>query len=73
MGVIRGYRVLLDPQVLGYALSTLSRIKRAPGQLERVKYLDQLLQSLVGMAGTHTSLIKAEYYTLPSLEQGREL
>ena len=37
-GVIRGYRVELNPEALGYALSTLIRIKALPGQLQQVEH-----------------------------------
>jgi Lrp/AsnC family leucine-responsive transcriptional regulator len=35
-GVIRGYRADVDPRALGFALSTIVRIRPAPGQLRNV-------------------------------------
>ncbi len=35
-GVIRGYRADVDPRALGLALSTIIRIRPAPGQLKNV-------------------------------------
>lgn len=97
-GVIRGYRVEVNPEILGYVLRTVIRIKAFSGQchsvaqllkaqaecvtlynvtgeddficvaqLRSVEHLDELLESLSGMASTHTSLIKAEEHKLPIL------
>src|SRR5215207_9546682 len=35
-GVIRGYRAVLDPRALGYALSVVIRIRPAPRELRKV-------------------------------------
>ncbi|HKW95301.1 MAG TPA: Lrp/AsnC family transcriptional regulator [Methylomirabilota bacterium] len=35
-GVVRGYRVLVDPPALGYTLSAIIRVRPAPQQLPRV-------------------------------------
>ena len=35
-GVITGYRAVVDPRALGYALSAVIRVRPAPGQLANV-------------------------------------
>ncbi|MGH7778116.1 MAG: Lrp/AsnC family transcriptional regulator [Candidatus Dormibacterales bacterium] len=39
LGVITGYRAVIDPKALGYALTAIIRVKPAPGQLPRVPEL----------------------------------
>lgn len=38
-GVIRGYRAVIDPRRLGYAMTAIVRVKPAPGQLPRIPEL----------------------------------
>ena len=40
-GVILGYRALLDPRALGFALSAVIRVRPAPGQLFNVAQIAQ--------------------------------
>ncbi|MGE0750713.1 MAG: Lrp/AsnC family transcriptional regulator [Variibacter sp.] len=49
-GVIRGYRVDLDPKALGLPVSAIVRIRPAPGQLPR---LIELAQNLPAVAECH--------------------
>lgn len=39
LGVITGYRAVIDPRALGYELTAIIRVKPAPGQLPRVPEL----------------------------------
>ncbi|WP_372659720.1 Lrp/AsnC family transcriptional regulator [Hydrogenophaga sp.] len=38
-GVVRAYRVELDPEALGYTLQAIVRVRPAPGELHRVEEL----------------------------------
>jgi Lrp/AsnC family leucine-responsive transcriptional regulator len=39
VGIITGYRAVIDPRALGYALTAIVRVKPAPGQLQRIPEL----------------------------------
>jgi len=39
VGVITGYRAIVNPRALGYALTAIVRLKPAPGQLPRIPEL----------------------------------
>jgi Lrp/AsnC family leucine-responsive transcriptional regulator len=46
-GIIRGYRLELDPAALGFPVSAYVRVRPAPGQLPRVVELAQSLTQVV--------------------------
>src|SRR3712207_1094731 len=46
-GVIRGYRADVDPRALGFSLSSVIRIRPAPGQLRNVAELAQRTPEVV--------------------------
>lgn len=46
-GIIRGYRVELDPAALGYPVSAYVRVRPAPGQLPKIVALAQSLPQVV--------------------------
>lgn len=46
-GVIRGWRVDLDPRALGYAVAAYVRVRPAPGQLPKVAQLAQKMPEVV--------------------------
>jgi Lrp/AsnC family leucine-responsive transcriptional regulator len=46
-GIIRGYRLELDPAALGFPVSAYVRVRLAPGQLPRVVDLAQSLAQVV--------------------------
>jgi Lrp/AsnC family leucine-responsive transcriptional regulator len=46
-GVITGYRALVDPRALGYALSAIIRVRPAPRQLPKVAELAQRTDEVV--------------------------
>ena len=46
-GVIRGYRLELDPAALGYPISAYVRVRPAPGQLPQVAELARSLPQVV--------------------------
>ena len=46
-GVITGYRALVDPRALGYALSAIIRVRPAPRQLPKVADLAQRTDEVV--------------------------
>ena len=46
-GVIRGYRLELDPTALGYPVSAYVRVRPAPGQLPKVAELARSLPKVV--------------------------
>lgn len=46
-GIIRGYRLELDPAALGFPVSAYVRVRPAPGQLPRVVELAQSLAQVV--------------------------
>jgi Lrp/AsnC family transcriptional regulator, leucine-responsive regulatory protein len=46
-GVITGYRALVDPRALGYALSAIIRVRPAPRQLPKVADLAQRTAEVV--------------------------
>jgi Lrp/AsnC family leucine-responsive transcriptional regulator len=46
-GVITGYRALVDPRALGYALSAIIRVRPAPRQLPKVAELAQRTHEVV--------------------------
>ena len=46
-GVIRGWRVDLDPRALGYEVAAYVRVRPAPGQLPKVAQLAQKMPQVV--------------------------
>ena len=46
-GIIRGYRLELDPAALGYPISAYLRVRPAPGQLPKVAELARSLPQVV--------------------------
>jgi Lrp/AsnC family leucine-responsive transcriptional regulator len=49
-GIIRGYRLELDPAALGYPVAALVRVRPAPGQLPR---LAELIRSMAEVVECH--------------------
>jgi Lrp/AsnC family leucine-responsive transcriptional regulator len=46
-GIIRGYRLELDPAALGYPVSAYVRVRPAPGQLPKIAELARSLPEIV--------------------------
>ena len=68
-GVIRGYRLELDPAALGYAVCAYVRVRPAPGQLPKVAELALGLPQVVEchrVTGEDCFVLKV---FLPSLDQ----
>ena len=68
-GVIRGYRLELDPAALGYPVCAYVRVKPAPGQLPKVAELARTLPQVVEchrVTGEDCFVMKVH---LPALDQ----
>ena len=68
-GVIRGYRLELDPAALGYPVCAFVRVKPAPGQLPKVAELARRLPQVVEchrVTGEDCFVMKVH---LPALDQ----
>jgi Lrp/AsnC family transcriptional regulator, leucine-responsive regulatory protein len=71
-GVIRGYHADVDPRALGFALSTIIRIRPSPGQLANVAELAQRTPEVVEchrMTGEDCFFIKAHVRDVEHLEE----
>jgi Lrp/AsnC family transcriptional regulator, leucine-responsive regulatory protein len=71
-GVIRGYRLEVDPEALGLPVAAFVRIRPAPGQLSKIaKLAEQLWQvsECHRITGEDCFLIKIHAPTVPELEQ----
>lgn len=70
-GVIRGYRLDVDPAALGLPVAAFVRISPAPGQLPKVAELAQRLEQVSEchrITGEDCFLIKVHAATVPKLQ-----
>ena len=70
-GIIRGYRVELDPAALGYPVSAYVRVRPAPGQLPKIAELARSLAEVVEchrVTGEDCLLMKMLAPTVQQLE-----
>jgi len=68
-GIIRGYRLELDPTALGYPVCAYARVRPAPGQLSKVAELARALPQVVECHRvTGEDCFVLQVY-LPSLDQ----
>jgi len=68
-GIIRGYRLELDPAVLGYPVCFFVRVRPAPGQLSKIAELARRLPQVVEchrVTGEDCFVLKVH---LPGLDQ----
>jgi len=71
-GVIRGYRLELDPAALGYPVSAYVRVRPAPGQLSKVAELARSLQQVVEchrVTGEDCFVLKVHLPSIGDLDQ----
>ncbi len=71
-GVIRGYRVDIDPRALGYAIAAFVRIKPMPGQLPNIIDLAQRLPQVSEchrVTGEDCFLVKVHLESLDTLDR----
>ena len=71
-GVIVGYRAIVDPRALGYALPVVIRIRPAPGQLQNVADLARRTPEVVEcdrITGDDCYLMKAHVRDVEHLEE----
>ena len=71
-GAIRGYHAEIDPRALGLALTTIVRIRPAPGQLENVARLAQSCSEVVEchrITGEDCFIAKAHVRDVEHLEE----
>ena len=71
-GVIRGYRLELDPTALGYPVSAYVRVRPAPGQLPKVAELARSLPKVVEchrVTGEDCYVLKVYLPSIPDLDQ----
>jgi Lrp/AsnC family leucine-responsive transcriptional regulator len=70
-GVIRGYRLDVDPTALGLPVTAFARIHPAPGQLPKIAELAQALSQVTEchrITGEDCFLVKVHAATVPDLE-----
>ena len=70
-GVIRGYRLDVDPTALGLPVAAFARIRPAPGQLPKVAELAERLEQVTEchrITGEDCFLVKVHAATIPDLE-----
>jgi Lrp/AsnC family leucine-responsive transcriptional regulator len=70
-GVIRGYRLDVDPTALGLPVAAFARIRPAPGQLPKVAELAERLGQVTEchrITGEDCFLVKVHAATIPDLE-----
>jgi Lrp/AsnC family leucine-responsive transcriptional regulator len=71
-GVIRGYRLEVDPAALGLPVTAFARIRPAPGQLPRVAELAGRIAQVsecYRITGEDCFLVKVHAATVPGLEE----
>jgi Lrp/AsnC family transcriptional regulator, leucine-responsive regulatory protein len=71
-GVIRGYRLEVDPAALGLPVTAFARIRPAPGQLPRVAELAGRIAQVSEchrITGEDCFLVKVHAATVPDLEE----
>jgi Lrp/AsnC family leucine-responsive transcriptional regulator len=70
-GVIRGYRVELDPKALGLPVTAIIRVRPAPGQLQRVAELAREMPNIVEchrITGEDCFIVKIHLDAVDSLD-----
>jgi len=70
-GVIRGYRLELDPTALGLPVAAFARIRPGPGQLPKIAELAERLGQVTEchrITGEDCFLVKVHAATIPDLE-----
>jgi len=70
-GVIRGWRVELDPRALGYAVAAYVRIRPSPGQLAKVAQLAQKMPQVVEchrVTGEDCFVLKVHFESMDRLD-----
>ena len=70
-GVIRGYRLDVDPAALGLPVTAFTRVRPAPGQLPKVAELARQLSQVsecYRITGEDCFLVKVHAATVPELE-----
>jgi Lrp/AsnC family leucine-responsive transcriptional regulator len=71
-GVIRGYRLEVDPAALGFPVTAFARVRPAPGQLPKVAELVERLGQVSEchrITGEDCFLVKIHAATVPDLEE----
>lgn len=71
-GVIRGYRLELDPAALGYPISAYVRVRPAPGQLPKIAELARSLPQVVEchrVTGEDCFVLKVYLPSIDELDQ----
>lgn len=71
-GVIRGYRLELDPTALGYPISAYVRVRPAPGQLPKIAELARSLPQVVEchrVTGEDCFVLKVYLPSIDELDQ----
>ena len=71
-GVIRGYRVDLDPKALGLPIAAVVRVRPAPGQLQRVAELAQAMPNVTEchrITGEDCFLVKLHIAAIDDLDR----
>lgn len=71
-GVIRGYRLELDPAALGYPVCAYVRVRPAPGQLPKVAELARVLPQVVEchrVTGEDCFVLKVHFPSIGDLDQ----
>ncbi len=71
-GIIRGYRLELDPAALGYPVSAYVRVRPAPGKLAKVAGLAQSLPQIVEchrVTGEDCFVLKVDLPSIQELDQ----
>jgi Lrp/AsnC family leucine-responsive transcriptional regulator len=72
LGVIRGYRLDIDPAALGLAMSAWVRVRPGPGQLPRIAELAQRTPEISEchrVTGEDCFVLRVHAPTLPAMEQ----
>jgi Lrp/AsnC family leucine-responsive transcriptional regulator len=71
-GVIRGYRLEIDPAALGLPVTAFTRVRPAPGQLPKVAELARRLSQVSEchrITGEDCFLVRVHAATVPELEE----
>jgi Lrp/AsnC family leucine-responsive transcriptional regulator len=71
-GVIRGYRIDIDPKALGLPIGVIIRVRPAPGQLQRVADLAQKMANVTEchrITGEDCFLLKVHLAAIDELDQ----
>jgi Lrp/AsnC family leucine-responsive transcriptional regulator len=71
-GIIRGYRLELDPAALGYPVAAFVRVRPAPGQLPRLAELAQSMPEVVEchrVTGEDCFVLKVHLQSIDELDK----